>query len=610
MKQKRWTEGEKLAIVCIAIVFFLAGCATYTLKKSSQEVYERSIPSYSPDGKKIAFTQWANITPALTLVHGHGKGRPIFSSEFSEKVFLPDGGVLEILVPARKLNLEIFVMNTDGSGLKNLTNNPAADGCPSWYPDEKKIAFCSMRDGNSEIYIMNADGSQQKRLTNSPSFKWSPDWIMAGKKIKYMAFSSGVIGSDLGTYLINADGGEEQEVIDDSAELSPDGKKVVFGHLMKWGHSEIYIMNLDGSGQRKLAEGLLPTWSPDGKKIAFSTLSEICVMNADGSGQKRLAKGGMPRWSPDGKKIAFEFLKVNGDQFIDKIYVMSADGSDKKELLSTVSWLDSKVEKPIGLSVSCPRWSTDGKKIFALLVNSRKYYTPEVAIDTKCYTVVINVDGGKPYIVPGDLPEDKKVLVVSSNRDGTGNLFVITNPYEVATEPSPLLGVAADVVLKDPQNPQCWVEYGRACLFSNNHQGAEMAFGQALKLNDKYPPAYKHLGIVLVNSQRYQDAKEVYEQALQITEDSELWTAYGYCLVDLGDDKKALEAFQKSLEVSTDPVSVVSARLGASVLLRRQGDHEGAQREYAEALKINPGIVDVLKEQKESTQNVEKHPSD
>ena len=64
-------------------------------------------------------------------------------------------------------NLEIYVMDGDGSGLTNLTNNPAGDGQPVWSPDGTQIIFWSSRDGNKELYVMNADGSHQTRVTNT-----------------------------------------------------------------------------------------------------------------------------------------------------------------------------------------------------------------------------------------------------------------------------------------------------------------------------------------------------------------------------------------------------------------------------------------------------------
>jgi hypothetical protein len=87
------------------------------------------------------------------------------------------------------------------------------------------------------------------------------------------------------------------------------------------GSGGLYVLNADGSGKQRLANAghSTPSWSPDGRKIAFGSRSrKVRVVNADGRGQQRLTTGNHPAWSPDGRRIAF----TRGG-----IYVINADGS-------------------------------------------------------------------------------------------------------------------------------------------------------------------------------------------------------------------------------------------------------------------------------------------
>ncbi len=81
-------------------------------------------------------------------------------------------------------NLQIFVMNSDGSGLTNISNNSFGDSSPSWSPDGTQIAFTSNRDGGGgDMYVMDADGSNVTRLTidseigpvGTSHLEWSPE---------------------------------------------------------------------------------------------------------------------------------------------------------------------------------------------------------------------------------------------------------------------------------------------------------------------------------------------------------------------------------------------------------------------------------------------------
>ncbi len=87
----------------------------------------------------------------------------------------PDGSRIAF-TSDRDGNIEVYVMNADGTGQTRLTANPGADGAPAWSPDGSRIAFESDRDENVDIYVMTADGSGQARLTTDAAYDGTPAW--------------------------------------------------------------------------------------------------------------------------------------------------------------------------------------------------------------------------------------------------------------------------------------------------------------------------------------------------------------------------------------------------------------------------------------------------
>jgi len=228
------------------------------------------------------------------------------------------GGVGEIAA-GRNVggNFDLYTVNTDGTGMRRLTDDPGFDACPDYSRDGSQIAFCSNRSGSFEIWTMRQDGSRQHQLTDTGGFLTFPDWSPNGKRIAFC----GSLDPDAPTgdiWVVNADGQRIEQLTDDPSDdcfptYSPDGSRILF-ISDRTGVPEIWIMNANGRNERQLTfDGLpkdqVPEWSPDGRTIAYAADNRIWLMQRDGSDQHPITDlgGGAfgAAFSPDGDEIAF-----------------------------------------------------------------------------------------------------------------------------------------------------------------------------------------------------------------------------------------------------------------------------------------------------------------
>ncbi len=134
-------------------------------------------PTWSPDGSMIAFASSRNGQRQLFVMNADGSNiRQVtnLNNMGGRSAWSPDGTRLAFYRgPAGDHN--IYIINVDGTGLIQLTNGGDNLG-PSWSPDGNWIAFTSFRDGNNEIYIIHPDGTGLTRLTNNSISDWQPRW--------------------------------------------------------------------------------------------------------------------------------------------------------------------------------------------------------------------------------------------------------------------------------------------------------------------------------------------------------------------------------------------------------------------------------------------------
>lgn len=307
--------------------------------------------NWSPDGEKLAFEKKENGFFNLYIMDF--KSKKVSSIVLEAKYDIvaewsPDSSLLAFSAAKGEEKSKIFLVKPDGSGLKLLYNTPSYQYDVKWSPDGKRIAFLSNIVPTTKIIITDKDG--KNTLTLGPE-GMAPKWSPNGKQITYFSRQDG----DFDIYLADIKGKiikklTNNKSYDGDPFWSPDGKKIVFstdrnnnknsrGIIM----TEIFVMNTDGSKPVNISPGIqepyLPHWSPDGKKISYSSMNQffqthLYLAQPDGNKLSKPLPAVSSEWSPNGDKLVFNTI-LNEKSVI---FTVKSDSSGIKKIYDNGSF--------------------------------------------------------------------------------------------------------------------------------------------------------------------------------------------------------------------------------------------------------------------------------
>jgi len=440
-----------------------------------------SQPSFSPDGKKVAFV-W----------NGEQEDNP---------------------------DIYIKQVNSAGTPMR-LTTGPSAEGSPAWSPDDRWIAFTRQQpQGNSAIMLVPPLGGQERMLTEMAGISglsWTPDakWLVFDARESPREWSS--------IWAISVQTGERRRLTKDfaysdySPSISPDGRALAFGRGVAIYVVEIYVLpltrDLRPAGEparvtdRRYATIAGLAWAADGHEIVYAAggvrIQSLWRVPVSGrqtprrqpyvlpaaiypaivgtpprlvytwwlynsnlwrldtrTGERRLLIGStyeseIPQYSPDGRKIAFDSNRSGNAE----VWTCDADGSNCQQLTSFG-----------GPLCGTPRWSPDGRW---LALDSRSEGQPEM--------YVIAADGGTPRRITdhpandfiANWSRDGRWIYFSSDRSGRFEIWKMPSGGGQAVQVT-RSGCAAALSSPDGKYFYCVKEFGPSGLFRMSVEGGE-----------------------------------------------------------------------------------------------------------------------------------------
>jgi Tol biopolymer transport system component len=215
-------------------------------------------PSLSPDGQTVYFSSKRSGGFEIYSIGIDGNGLQRLTRDIGS-LYAPELSPSGELILFTNHGNGLWVMKPDDDNPRALTRRDDID--PTWSPDGSMIAFASSRAGERQLFVMNADGSNIRQVTNLNNMGGRSTWSLDGTKL---AFYRGPFG-DRNIYIINIDGTGLVQLTNGGDNLgpswSPDGNWITFTSFRD-GNNEIYIIRPDGTGLTRLTNNSISDWQP------------------------------------------------------------------------------------------------------------------------------------------------------------------------------------------------------------------------------------------------------------------------------------------------------------------------------------------------------------